>query len=74
MAFTQIYLCPTHGEVDGVHLEDIDFVNDEIYEYVGCAKPNCLHEVKPLLHEGKPVLRPLTDEELFRSRIMLKDA
>ena len=63
MAFVQIYICPEHGEVDGWEYECIDVERDDVEYYMLCEK--CNREVKPLMEDGKPVMRVLTEEEIM---------
>lgn len=66
MGFAQIYTCSEHGEtIHPVEYEMIDCENDNVEWFLLCDKPGCTREVKPLMHDGKPVLRPLTDEEMY---------
>lgn len=62
--FAQIYQCPEHGETWHVETAtEVDSVNDEVYEHVLCSR--CHRSVTPLLHDGVPVMHPLTDEEAY---------
>ena len=65
MAFAQIYVCSEHGETINVFIhEAIDCENDEVYHIPMCSQ--CNREVTPLRNdEGKPVLRPLTADEMY---------
>lgn len=66
MAFAQIYVCPKHGEtIHPVETEFIDCENDDVEWFLLCPHAECTREVKPLTHDGKPVLRPLTEEEMY---------
>jgi hypothetical protein len=62
MAFAQIYICPVHGEVDGWEYECIDVDRDDVEYYMLCE--HCNREVRPLIKDGKPVIRALTEEEI----------
>ena len=62
--FAPMYTCPEHGDVWHVDsFEEIDTENDEVYERRLCSKCHC--DVTPLLHDGHPVVHPLTDEEAY---------
>ena len=62
--FAQIYICPTHGETWHVeNAEIIDTVNDEVYPIVLCGK--CHTEVRPLVHDSRPVYHALSHEDMF---------
>jgi hypothetical protein len=59
-----MYVCSEHGETWHAELvEEIDTDHDEVYQFRKC--PKCHHEVKPLLHDGHPVMHPLTQEEAY---------
>jgi hypothetical protein len=65
MAFAHIYTCPVHGETINVTIvEDVDCDNDEVYEVPIHNKADCYREVRPLMVDGKHVMRPLTKEEI----------
>lgn len=64
--FAPIYFCPVHGETwHAAVVEIIDSQNDEVYEIRACPQVGCTHECRPLFHDGKQVLHPLTDEEMY---------
>jgi hypothetical protein len=64
MAFAQIYTCSEHGEtIHPEKVESIDTENDEVYVDWVCSQ--CYRTVERLMIDGKPVLRPLTDNEMF---------
>ena len=61
----QIYVCPTHGDVDGVYHEDIDTENDEIYPVMLCSK-GCGHTVtEKTTADGIPCMREVEHDELM---------
>ena len=65
MAFAHIYKCPVHGETINVYIsEEVDIINDEVYQIPICNKPDCYREVTPVMIDGKHAVRPLTDEEM----------
>jgi hypothetical protein len=59
----QIYICPTHGDVDGVYYEDIDTVSDQIYPMMLCPFCSCTVAQKKT-EDGVPCMREVTEEEL----------
>ena len=64
MAFAYIYDCPKCGEV--IHIETVEHIDteyDEVYEVRVCS--TFYSEVRQKEVDGKPCLRPLTDEEMF---------
>jgi hypothetical protein len=62
--FAPMYVCPEHGEIWHTDaIEEIDTEGDEVYERRLCTQ--CHRDVMPLLHDGHPVLHPLTDEEAY---------
>ena len=64
LLFAAMYKCPEHGETwRTYHTEEIDDENDEVYEHRLCSV--CHQDVTPILHDGVPILHPLTDEEAY---------
>lgn len=62
--FAPIYVCSEHGETWHAEVvEEIDTDHDEVYQWRKC--PKCHVEVKPLLHDGYPVMHPLTNDEAY---------
>lgn len=62
--FAPIYVCPEHGQIWQIEIETvIDTDQDDVYNRRCC--PKCRRDVTPLLHDGNPVLHPLTDEEAY---------
>lgn len=61
--FAQIYECSEHGQIwQGVYTaEIIDIVNDDVYHIPSCSL--CNRSVRPVMHEGAPVVHVLTPEE-----------
>lgn len=64
MAFAQIYICSEHGEtIHPTRYDVIDTENDEVDSFWVCYE--CSREVEPLMDGDKPVVRPLTDDEML---------
>ena len=69
---TQVYVCPTHGDVDGLYFEDIDVENDEIYPLMVCS--HCgLSVAEKKTEEGVACMRELEEHELMVEWMLEED-
>jgi hypothetical protein len=68
--FAQVYTCPECGDVDAQAVEIVDTERDECWIEHFCK---CGRAVRPKLIDGRPVVRALTDEEIFWDMLNVDD-